>query len=468
MNKPVTRSFTLSRHPVSRRTKSQRAGVLAVALLAGSSVRLDDIYYRHPLDQWLWIDWVVGLLLAISAGLAVLGAQRLLESRGRITELAKRTSGIADVAWVVSRGGHMGAVLDHVAEQTCKMAGADRATICVLDRNDPRTSIVVAGHGTDQELIGRRFGIDEGIMSEVFVSNAPVTVDHYRDFWVGPDQKPAKKDERESGRRIGAAAPIRWSGDVRGALSVVRESDPEPFDETDLELVSRLADLSAVALEQTEMTERLEIAHASGVEALTSAIDLRDKYTWEHSQSVMKLAEELGRRFDLDEAALAEISLAARLHDIGKIGVPDAILLKEGPLDPEEWDVMKRCPVWGAGMLERVARLANVAMIVRCEHEHWNGSGYPEGLKGNQIPLASRIILVCDAYDAMVRDRPYRKALEPWHALRQIRRSAGHQFDPEVVEMMTALVRESRLSTPFSGIEPIPAGQPVAAARVSA
>src|SRR5205809_1012080 len=162
---------------MSSRSKSQRAGVLAVALLAGVSVRLDDIYYRRPLDKWAWVDWIVGLLLAVSAGIAVAGTQRLLDSRARISELAQRTSGIADVAWVVSRGGHMGAVLDHLAQQTCKMTGTDRATICVLDRNDPRISVVVAGHGTSDELIGNRFGIDEGIMSEVFVSTARVTVD---------------------------------------------------------------------------------------------------------------------------------------------------------------------------------------------------------------------------------------------------------------------------------------------------
>src|SRR5438132_496838 len=207
---------------MSSRSKSQRAGILAVALLAGLSVRLDDIYYRRPLDKWAGIDW--------------------------------------------------------------------------------------------------------GMMSEVFMSNAPVTVDHYNDFWIGAGGKDAGSEE-PGGKRVGAAAPIRWGGEVRGALSIVRESDPVPFDETDLELVSRLADLSAIALEQTEMHERLEIAHASGVDALTAAIDLRDKYTWKHSHNVMKLAEEVARRLELDEAALAEISLAARLHDLGKIGVPDSILL---------------------------------------------------------------------------------------------------------------------------------------------
>jgi hypothetical protein len=359
----------------------------------------------------------------------------------------------------------MGAVLDHVAEQTCRMAGTDRATICVLDRNDPRTTVVVAGHGTTDELIGRRFGIDEGMMSEVFVSNSPVTVDHYKDFWVKPGGDDPEGEG--SGKRVGAAAPIRWGGEVRGALSVVREGDPEPFDETDLELVSRLADLSAIALEQTEMHERLEIAHASGVDALTAAIDLRDKYTWRHSHNVMKLAEEMGRRLELDEAALAEISLAARLHDIGKIGVPDAILLKEGPLDPDEWNVIKCCPTWGAGMVERVPNLSSIAAIVRCVHEHWNGSGYPAGLKGEEIPLASRVILVCAAYDAMVQERPYRRAFEPWTVLRKLRAGAGLQFDPVAVETLTAVLRESRLSTPFSGVELPPADHPPSAAPVA-
>src|SRR3954464_12344875 len=194
---------------MSSRTQSQRAGVLAVALLAGLSVRLDEIYYRTPLDQWRWADWVIGLLLAISAGVAVAGAQRLMESRTQIRELARRTSGIADAAWVVSRGGHMGAVLDRVAEETCHVTGGDRATICVLDRHDPRSASVVAGHRTE-ELIGKHFGIDEGLLRDVFLSGEPVVCEDCSDF---------KLYKRAAGRP-GAAAPIRWAGEVRGALTV--------------------------------------------------------------------------------------------------------------------------------------------------------------------------------------------------------------------------------------------------------
>ena len=104
-------------------------------------------------------------------------------------------------------------------------------------------------------------------------------------------------------------------------------------------------------------------------------------------------------------------------------------------------------------MIERFPRLGNVATIVRCLHEHWNGGGYPEGLKGEEIPLASRVVLACDAFDAMTRDRPWRPAFEPWVAVRKVRQGAGHQFDPAVVDALTMTVREQRVSTPFSGLD---------------
>src|SRR3954452_2410208 len=168
---------------MSSRTHSQRAGVLAAAVLAGVPVRLDEIYYRKPLDQWPATDWIVGLLLAICAAVAVAGAQRIIESRGQLREPARRTGAIADAAWVVARGGHMGAVLDRIAEEACNVTGADRATLCALDRKDPRTASIVAGHRTE-ELVGKQFAIDEGMMRDVFLSGEPVTCDDCREFGV--------------------------------------------------------------------------------------------------------------------------------------------------------------------------------------------------------------------------------------------------------------------------------------------
>jgi HD-GYP domain-containing protein (c-di-GMP phosphodiesterase class II) len=210
-----------------------------------------------------------------------------------------------------------------------------------------------------------------------------------------------------------------------------------------------------MALEQAEMRKHLELAVGSGVEALTEAIDMRDHYTWHHSKNVMELAGKLGERLGLDEAALAELAFAARLHDVGKIGIPDAILLKAGSLNEDEWDVMKQYPLRGAEILERVPGLGNVAQIVLCEHEHWDGSGYPQGRAGEDIPLASRIILACDAFDAMTSDRPWRGALKPWAAVREMRAGAGREFDPQVVVQLIGVLRESRTTTALATLVPV-------------
>ena len=132
-------------------------------------------------------------------------------------------------------------------------------------------------------------------------------------------------------------------------------TDPmRAFGRAELDSLRRLADLGSVALEQAEMRKHLELAVGSGVEALTEAIDMRDHYTWQHSQNVMELAGKLGKRMELDESALAELAFAARLHDVGKVGVPDSVLLKAGPLNDDEWEIMKQYPLRGAEMLERV------------------------------------------------------------------------------------------------------------------
>jgi diguanylate cyclase len=156
----------------------------------------------------------------------------------------------------------------------------------------------------------------------------------------------------------------------------------------------------------------------------------------------------VGERFGLSPAALAEIELAALLHDIGKVRVPDSILNKPGALTEDERAVMNRHPVWGAELLARVPGLEPVATIVRFHHERWNGGGYPAGLAGTRIPLTSRIIAVCDAHHAMTSDRPYRAALSQAHALAELRAGAGTQFDPVVVADLEAVLSQPALSAP--------------------
>jgi HD-GYP domain-containing protein (c-di-GMP phosphodiesterase class II) len=178
------------------------------------------------------------------------------------------------------------------------------------------------------------------------------------------------------------------------------------------------------------------------VEALAAAMDMRDHRTARHAEDVVGLARRVGELLELEAASLMELEFAARLHDVGKIQVPDAVLNKPGPLDPDESEVIRCHSAWGSETLARIPGLEAVATIVRFHHERWDGSGYPDGLSAARIPLASRIISVCDAYGAMTCDRPYRFAMDPRDALREIKAGSGSQFDPAVVDaLIDALAR---------------------------
>ena len=146
----------------------------------------------------------------------------------------------------------------------------------------------------------------------------------------------------------------------------------------------------------------------NGVEAMAGAVEMRDAYTGEHSEAVVRLARRVGQKLGLSDKDLAALEIGARLHDVGKIGVPDSVLRKAGPLDGAEWQIMRRHPEWGAQLVDRVPGLKHVSQIVRHAHERWDGDGYPDRLNCTDIPLESRIIFACDAYHAMTSDRPYR------------------------------------------------------------
>ena len=174
------------------------------------------------------------------------------------------------------------------------------------------------------------------------------------------------------------------------------------------------------------------------VEALAVALLERDRYTGEHSEFVVDMAGAVAHGLGLLPAQVEDVRAAALLHDIGKVGIPDVILNKPGPLTPEERAVMAEHPVIGERILRSIGGFAPVADIVRHEHESFDGSGYPDGLVGDQIPIGSRIILACDAYHAMTSDRPYRARMSHAEAFRELTRCAGRQFDPDVTAALVA------------------------------
>ena len=176
--------------------------------------------------------------------------------------------------------------------------------------------------------------------------------------------------------------------------------------------------------------------HRDAVAGLAEALLERDRYTGEHSESVVQLVATVAAGLGLDREEIERVRSAALLHDIGKVAIPDDILHKAGALNDGEWDIMREHPVIGERILRAIPGLGGVARIVRHEHERFDGSGYPDGLSGSEIPIGSRIILACDAYHAMTSDRPYRSAMPHSEAIAELAKHAGTQFDPDVTEQL--------------------------------
>jgi GAF domain-containing protein len=337
------------------------------------------------------------------------------------------------VATSLQQSGYGALVLERLAKQVCRIAGVEWCCIFVRDRRDPRLVIAAAGHGLPWDLVGARVGADEGTLAHVLAHGEPMLVADYSELIGGADGTAAHGC-------AGAAVPIQWNGTVGGALSAATLTPDGTFGSEQIELLTELADLAAAALEHASGSVQFDDLMQAHVEALATAMDMRDRRTASHSEDVVRLALMVGRLLQLDPASLLELEFAARLHDVGKIRVPDAVLHKPGPLDQQEYEVIRCHSAWGAETLSGIPGLEAVAAVVRFHHERWDGAGYPDGLAGARIPLASRIISACDAFAAMTADRPYRQAMDAGDALREVVSGSGSQFDPAVVDALAHAV----------------------------
>ena len=229
-------------------------------------------------------------------------------------------------------------------------------------------------------------------------------------------------------------------GELRGAFCCARHSEQPQFDERDVRFMQVLARLvgDELAFRHSQRQARRMERELSSVKALVAALQARDNYTGEHSTRVVSLARAVGLRLDLPHTKRHDLEQVALLHDIGKVGIPDAILHKPGALDEEEWAVMQQHPTIGARLVASIPDLARLAPGIEAEHERWDGTGYPKGLAGEEIPVESRITFVCDSFHAMISDRPYRKALSEAEAVAELRRCRGSMFWPAAVDALLA------------------------------
>ena len=231
------------------------------------------------------------------------------------------------------------------------------------------------------------------------------------------------------------AVPIKTAAGPWGVVNL-EDTALNAFDEDDARLLESIAAQLGGAINAIGLYERLDRAYLGTAEALSTALEAKDSSTASHSQSITDDAVAVGRRLGMDAEDLRMLRYAAAFHDIGKLAIPREILHKSGPLDPDEWAKMKQHTVYGDRILRPIEFLDPIRPIVRHAHERWDGGGYPDGLAGEDIPLGSRIVFACDAFDAMTTDRTYNPAIPAEQAKQELRNGAGGQFDPRVVEAL--------------------------------
>ncbi len=268
-----------------------------------------------------------------------------------------------------------------------------------------------------------------------------------------------------------AHAPLEWvlfTGDVKDLQSLlicpvikkdvflgllvlgeIRQWERNPFTPGKIRLCDSVARQMAGAIENARLFEevvfkgnQLKAANLDSIKALAAALETKDVDTMGHSDRTVEYALAVAKGLGLSEVDQELFEYAAILHDIGKIGIPETILKKPGKLTPEEYEVMKQHPAFGAKIVQQIKFLGPVVPLVRADHERWDGKGYPDGLRGEKIPLGARVVAIVDAYDAMTSDRVYRKALGKEYAISELRKYAGTQFDPQLVKLFLEILEK--------------------------
>ena len=386
----------------------------------------------------VFLTSVLVAVLAVGYGLGRFFARK---TRGAKTSMGRLLDLLAALSHIQEKGvSHQGSVnrrefCEEVIDQACGFVGSSRGTVMLMSE-EKRGLVVEASRGFGETSFDLILKAGEGVAGLAFESGRPLFVsDPARDpRFFGNGSNPGAEEPFVSVPLLVRSKPI-------GVLNLHWEAGSAAgrVGEEDLRFLGILAGEAAVMVHNLELLQELEGFYLEMVTTLARAVDSKDSYTHEHSERARSKARALAGLLGLGEAQTRYVEYAALLHDVGKIGIDEAILLKPGKLTAEEYEVMKRHPVIGHKILSPVKYLGPVAEMVLYHQEWFNGQGYPEGRRGEQIPLGSRIVAVIDAWDAMTSDRPYRKALTREQAVSELRHGAGTQFDPRVVEAFLSL-----------------------------
>ena len=296
-------------------------------------------------------------------------------------------------------------------------------------------------------------GMTEHVIISSFVRDVKRAITEPKD--IGKNIIKKVMDEKmpyliKGGKRKGSlmAIPLKIRSEVFGILVSVRHEEANPFNERDLYFSNFLTEKASSLIENLALYENIYENLFSTLYAFVEAIEARDPYTKQHSTRVSSYAISIAKAMGCTQEEIDGLNVAGNLHDIGKIGIPDHILLKPNKLTEEEYEFIKKHPVIGSNIVRHLCMWTDEQKIIRHHHERWDGAGYPDQLHGEEIPLLSRILSVADVYDAMTSDRSYRKRLKDEAAVKMIQDNEGSQFDPKVVRVFLKLYKEGKILSP--------------------
>jgi len=425
---------------------SPALGAAIIASLASSpAMELLGARLDESVRPVLWLGWpAVYLFLAVSLNQwASIQEQRaqleaterhLLDVRARHDRREQELETLSHIHTTILSGGDEPSVVNEITRRIAEACGAKTCMITVPVGSSAQRPFLPVGFA--EEVFNRLFPAGapygEGVEGWAMLHRR-VAVS--RNVFQDPRYDRLRDFAGLTGIVSAAAAPVELDEDLFGAL-VICYSEERDFTPEEITRLERLARQTEMAIRNVRQRESLARFAFETALALTEAIESRDPYTGGHCRRLAEHAAIIAKRLALPPRELEAVRLGAALHDMGKIVVPDSVLKKPGKLTPEEYAIVKQHCYSGGQICKRVGFLMNAYPIVYHHHERWDGKGYPDGLKGEQIPLGARIVAVIDAFDAMTTDRPYRQAMERAEAIEILRDGAGHQWDPKVVNVL--------------------------------
>jgi len=326
------------------------------------------------------------------------------------------------------------------------------ASLMLVDKYSDGSHYLVVKESTDPTVIGERRKLGESVSGYVWKTGEPILIKSIEDGI----QDRRFKIINKPGSFIVVPLNLKYqtpyalnvalkSVSTIGVLNFTHRYDGSAFTDEQLEAIINYSNLVAIAIEKARFFHDSKTAYLSTVKALSAALESKDSYTKGHSDSVEALCGLIAGRFGLTEKETEDLQIAAMLHDIGKIGIPESILNKKGPLTMDEYDRIKTHIEEAESILRHTFYLENSREIIKSHHEHFDGSGYPAGLKGRQISIGGRILAAVDAYHAMSSNRPYRQAMDFEEVKAEMTRCKGKQFDPDVVDTLLDTVTRLKL-----------------------